>query len=130
MLKCSHENCGREYRVWLPQNIDNTNDNRKKSSSGRSDISLHYWCILCGCVKNVSDDRPKKMGYWINVLSKISQKCSVSQSQKRLVVKELDSYECFDDFYGTTGSAQKEIFVRVVKKHCGLCENLIDSFIY
>jgi hypothetical protein len=70
------------------------------------------------------------MGYWINVLSKIAQECLVTQSQKRLVIKELKSIDCFDDLYGTTGSAQKEVFIKAVKKHCSLCESTIDSFIY
>jgi hypothetical protein len=70
------------------------------------------------------------MGYWINVLSKIAQRYSVTQYQKRLVVKELESYGCFDDLYGTTGSAQKEVFVKVIKKYCSLCESTIDSFIF
>ena len=130
MVVCSHESCGREQRVWLPKNINILGNMRNKGSSGTSDIALHHWCVLCGCVKNISEDRARKMGYWINVLSKIAQHYSVTQSQKRLVVKELESYGCFDDLYGTTGSAQKEAFVKVVKKYCNLCESTIDSFIF
>jgi hypothetical protein len=130
MVVCSHKSCGREQRVWLPKNINVLDNIRNKSSSGTSDTALHHWCILCGCVKNISDDHARKMGYWINVLSKIARKSSVTQSQKRLVIKELESYEYFDDLYCTTGSIQREVFVRVVKKHCSLCENMIDSFIY
>jgi hypothetical protein len=130
VLKCSHESCGREQRVWLPKNIDTSKDDVKISRSCKFDISLHYWCKLCGSIKNISDDRPKKMGYWINILSKISKEYLISQSQKRLVIKELDDHDCFEDYYGTTGSAQRDVFVRVVKKHCGLYENMIDSYIY
>jgi len=122
MVSCSHESCGREHRIWLPKNINASDDTRATSSNGKSDVSLHYWCILCGCVQNISDDRPKKIGYWMNVLSKIARECLVTQSQKRLVVKELESYECFDDMYGTTGSAQREV--------CSLCESMINSYIY
>lgn len=130
MLKCSHDSCGREHRIWLPENINASDTMRTINSSGKSDISLHYWCILCGCVQNISDDRPKKMGYWMNILSKIARECSVTQSQKRLVVKDLEFYECFYDMYGTTGSAQREVFVRAVRRYFGLCESTIDSFIY
>lgn len=130
MLKCSHENCGREQRVWLPKNINILDNISNISSSGTSDIALHHWCVLCGCVKNISDDRARQMGYWINVLSKITQESLVTQSQKRLMIKELESYECFDDMYSTTGSAQKEVFVKVVKKYCSLCKRTIDSFIF
>ena len=63
------------------------------------------------------------MGYWTNVLSRMTKRFSLTQSQKRLMVKELESHECFDDLYGTTGSAQKEIFVKVVKKYYSLYES-------
>ncbi len=117
-MNCYHESCENEGRVWLPE-----------SCSLKSDVSLHHWCIHCGVVKNISDDRPKKMGYWTNVLSSIAKRFSLTQSQKRLVVKELESHECFDDLYGTAGSAQKEVFVKVVIKYCDLCESMIDSYI-
>ncbi len=114
-----HESCGNERRVWLPE-----------GHSSKSDVSLHHWCILCGVVKNISDDRLRKMGYWINVLSKLAKRFSLTQSQKRLVVKELESHECFDDLYSATGSSQKEVFVKVVTKYCDLCKSMIDSYIY
>ena len=118
-MKCYHESCGNERRVWLPW-----------GRSLKSDVSLHHWCIHCGVVKNISDDRPKKMGYWTNVLSRIAKRFSLTQSQKRLVVKGLESHECFDDSYGTTGSVQKEVFVKAIKKYCSLHESIIDSYVY
>ncbi len=119
MALCLHESCGIEDRVWLPE-----------SCSLKSDVSLHHWCIHCGVVKNISDDRSKKMGYWTNVLSRIAKCFSLTQSQKRLVVKELESHECFDDLYGTTGSVQKEVFVKAIRKYCGLHEIIIDSYVH
>ncbi len=129
MVNCCHESCGRDDRIWLPKVGKASDDARSTGSSGRFDAALHHWCVFCGCIKNISDDRPKKMGYWINILSRIAKDCGVSQSQKRLVVKALESYEDFDDMYGTTGSSQRDVFVKVVKKYCGLCEGTIDSFV-
>ena len=119
MVCCSHESCRNERRVWLPE-----------GRSSKSDVSLHPWCILCGIVQNISDDRPRKMGYWINIISRIAKRFSLTQSQKRLMVKELESHECFDDLYGTAGSSQKEVLVKIVTKYCDLCESTIDSYIY
>lgn len=118
-MKCYHESCGNEDRVWLPED-----------RNLKSDVLLHHWCIHCGVVKNISDDMPKKMGYWTNVLSRIAKRFSLTQSQKRLVVKELESRECFDDLYGTTGSVQKEVFVKAIKKYCNLHHSIIDSYVY
>jgi len=130
MVRCSHESCGRKHRIWLPKTFTSPENTRTTSSSGKSDVSLHYWCVLCGCVQNISDDRPKKMGYWIDILSKIAQEYLVTQSQKRLIIKELESNEYFDDIYGITGSAQEEIFVKTIQKYCKFPENTISSFIF
>jgi len=115
---CSHESCSREEKILLP--VENKRG---------SEVSLHPWCIHCGLVKNISDDRPKKIGHWTNIISKISNNFSVTQCQRRLMVKELESYVEFEDFYGITGSAQEEIFIRTVRKYCNLSSNSIDSFL-
>jgi len=70
------------------------------------------------------------MGYWINILSKMGREYSLTQSQKRLVIKTLESNEFFEDMYGTTGSAQQEVFVKIVQNYSKLGENTIDSFIF
>ena len=129
MVKCCHESCGCEERIWLPKGSKTLVDIIVTSSSGLSDVAPHRWCIHCGLVKNISDDKPKKIGFWINILSMVTKKYFVTQSQIRLITKELNSYESFNDLYGTTGSSQKEAFIKVVKKYCNIHESIINSFI-
>ena len=117
-MSCSHESCSHEENIWLP--VEN---------SPRSEAALHPWCVHCGLVKSISDDRPKRIGYWTNIISKISNNFSVTQCQRRLMIKELESYEEFEDLYGITGSSQKEMFVRTIQKYCNLSINNIDSFL-
>lgn len=130
MVKCSHETCGREHRIWMPETTSSSDDIMSISSTGHSDVSLHHWCIFCGCIQNKTDDHPKKIGFWINVLAKIAQKHRLSQVQKRFVVKELISHEFFEDLYGTSGSIQRKAFVSIMKKCCNLNDREIDSFIF
>jgi hypothetical protein len=130
MARCSHENCGREHRIWIPETTPFSDDTRSISSTERSEVSLHHWCVLCGCIQNISDDRPKKMGYWINVLSKLARKYHLTDSQRRLVIKALESNEFFEDLYGTTGSAQQGVFVKVVHNYSNLDQKTIDSCIF
>jgi len=115
---CSHRSCGTEQKIWLPVRND-----------GKSEVVPHPWCIKCGMVKNISSDRAKKMGYWINILSYISNRFNITQAQKRLVVKELESYDGFDDAYSMRGSSQQKIFVEVVKKYLNIREETIYSFL-
>jgi hypothetical protein len=129
--KCSHVDCGREHRVWLPETIGSYDDPRIPSSTSRSNVSLHHWCLRCGCIQNISHDRPKKMGYWINVLSKLAREYHLTDSQRRrLIIKALQSNEFFEDLYGTTGSSQKGVFVKLVQNYSNLDRNTIDSYIF
>ena len=118
MSVCKHESCGRECRVWLP--IENV----------FSDIVPHPWCKNCGVIKNISDDRPKELGYWINILSRISNQYKLKKVQTRLVSKYLESNNNFNDLYGITGSAQKKEFIRAISSICKIPKNPIYSLIY
>lgn len=121
MISCNHENCGWEKRIWIPSRERLTYE-----------AILHPWCKHCGVIKNISDDQPKKLGYWMNILSRTADHFSLKQVQKRLIAQDLNSHECFDDLYGITGSTQKEVFIKTMIKYCGLRinTNTIDSFIY
>ena len=118
MDKCHHENCGKEKRIWL------------NSDKPYSDVELHPWCTHCGLIKNISDDQPKKIGYWINVLSLVEKNYNIKKVQKRLIAKELESNKDFNDFYGITGSSQKELFKNILKKYCKIGLKEIDSYFY
>jgi len=117
-MTCSHESCSREERIWLP--VENNRG---------SDISLHHWCLHCGLVKTISDDRPHRLGYWMDILSRISFRYSIVQCLRRLIARELQSHKEFNDTYGVTGSVQMEMFVKIVQKHCIINKNNIDSFL-
>lgn len=119
MVICDHENCGREKRVWLPM-----------EQNSASEVILHPWCRHCGLVKNISEDHPHSFGYWTNVLSRITSQFSLKQVQKHLIYKELESNEFFNDLYGITGSAQKELFNKILSKYCNINMQCVDSFNY
>ena len=115
---CSHKSCGSEEKIWLPVRND-----------GKSEMAPHPWCVRCGIIKNISCDKAKRKGHWLNILSFISHHFNVAQAQKRLVVKELESYDGFDDVYAMTYSSQQKIFVDAVKKYFRLREETIYYFL-
>ena len=116
MTRCSHKSCGLENQVWLP-------------TFGSFDVAMHPWCVKCGQVKNISDDKGKKLGFWINNLSKIAKYYKLTQVQLRIISKELECHKEFDDNYGITGSYQKELFKNILSKHYNLNLKVIDSII-
>ena len=115
---CNHESCGVERRIWVP--IDN---------NLKGEIRLHPWCVHCGLVKNISDDQPYKLGYWMNLLSQLSSRYNIKQVQKRLIIKDLLDTEGFNDIYATKGSDQKELFVQITSKYTTLNKDRIMTFI-
>ena len=75
MLMHQHQSCGRGEEIWFPV----------------EGIGLipHPWCIKCGVVKNISDDKAKRLGYWINVLSDIVNNFKLTKVQQRLIIKAV-----------------------------------------
>ncbi|MBK5191519.1 MAG: hypothetical protein JJE19_08510, partial [Methanosarcinales archaeon] len=101
MANCKHESCGAAEKVWLPYEY-----------VGRSrGLKPHSYCIHCGVVKNISDDKAKPMGYYTNRLARLP----ITKVQIRLIVKELENM-AFDDVYFTTRTEQERIFSGVVQK--------------
>jgi hypothetical protein len=98
-----HENCGVTENIWLPYMYE-------ERSRG---LKPHPYCIHCGMVKNISTDRAKPMGYYTNMLARMS----ITKVQLRLIVKELECI-CFDDPYSLTRSDQEKVFNQVVQKYC------------
>lgn len=70
------------------------------------------------------------MGHYINIISRMgeSSKC-ITKVQSRLIIKELESIDGFEDAYWLTESSQKRIFIGTVKKYCNISEQFIASFL-
>jgi len=117
MERCFHESS--PERDWLPIKT--------------GVLRLHPYCMKCGAVKNISSDKGKKIGYFINSLGRLKEFLErkgyrVSQAQIRLIVKELESGE-FQDTYLLSFSHQKGIFTNIVKKYICVSEDLIRNFV-
>lgn len=112
MAHCEHKSCGAAEKVWLPYEFD-----------GRSrGLKPHSYCIHCGVVRNISADRAKPMGYYMNILARLG----ITKVQIRLIAKELERAD-FDDAYYMTRSEQKEVFISVVQKYSKVREDRIRA---
>jgi len=119
-MGCEHEDCEYEKRVWLPINGD------------VSETTKHPFCKHCGAVKNLSRDRAKDIGYFMNVLSSMkysNRKKIITDVQIRLISKELMDVDDFNDKYWMRRSIQEALFISAVNKYCNLSQNYIESFL-
>ncbi|MBN2488415.1 MAG: hypothetical protein JXA98_05245 [Methanosarcinaceae archaeon] len=120
IMSCLHESCGRIDKVWLPFEIRGADRGLKP----------HLYCTRCGAIKSISTEKPKKTTYYINSLSKIDKRVvPLTKVQVRLIVKELEHIEDFEDPYSMTREIQEKIFITVVKKYCRVSEAYLASML-
>ncbi|MBU3967236.1 MAG: hypothetical protein KKG76_07690 [Euryarchaeota archaeon] len=117
-MKCEHKSCGNKEKVWLPFT----------SREIEHGLKSHPYCVHCGAVKNISSDMPKRIGYYINIISHIRKNFRISDVQVRLIVNELIT-EDFEDPYWTTRSAQERMFLAALNKYCNLPENAVKPLL-
>ena len=119
-MSCVHKSCGSTDKVWLPFEINNRILGLKPYS----------YCIHCGIIKSISTDKPKKTAYYINIIPKIDKSVlKLTKVQTRLIVKELESIEDFEDAYSMTRQIQENIFIKIVQNFCNIPERYIASIL-
>ncbi len=111
---CEHLKSGKDWLPILKERKDST-------------LAPHPYCRSCGLVRNIGPDRAKKLGFYTEVLSELERylrleyskrgKHKLTESQKRLMVKDMEEDILFNDIYGSIASAQEERFVEIVRKY-------------
>ena len=120
-MKCNHIDCGSNEKIWLPHIV-------------REDIhglKSHPYCVKCGMVKNIGSDRAKKVGYFINVISKLEKylKISCTSVRMRLVVKDLEKIDSFEDEYSRSKYSQEKTIIILIRKYYQIPERIIQQFL-
>jgi hypothetical protein len=111
-MVCEHKSYGE--KAWLPFEYQ-----------GRlRGLKAHPVCSECGLVKNVSSDRPRSIGHYLNILGRLAKAYSISLVQIRLISREL---ACLEDPYGFCRHQQEEVFREVVQKYAKVPEGSINS---
>jgi hypothetical protein len=121
MLKCDHVECGSTEKVWLPYII-------REQPKG---LKPHPFCIRCGMVKNIGSDKAMGRGYFINVISQVEKYLKIPGStvRMRLVVKELEKIEEFEDSFSMSKYNQEKIFLNIIKKYYQISDETIQRFL-
>ena len=111
-MVCEHKSYGE--KAWLPFEYQ-----------GRlRGLKAHPVCSECGLVKNVSSDRPRPIGHYINILIQLAEAYSLSRVQIRLISREL---KCLEDAYGFCRNQQEEVFKEIIHKYARIPEWSIKS---
>ncbi len=117
-MSCNHANCGTKDKVWLPYVYH-----------GRDrGLMPHVYCIRCGLVKSASSDKPRRLGYYINVISTLGKEVKVTKVQTRLIFLELER-QGIDDIYSMDRCCQEKLFIETVKKYVNVSEQIIRKYL-
>jgi hypothetical protein len=114
MAGCEHKNCGSSEKVWLPYFFEG----RERG------LKPHPYCADCGLVKNLSSQRPRDLGYYMNIVGELSKRFKITQIQTRLIALELDKQE-LDDSYGLDKQQQEKLFVSIVIRYLNVPERVV-----
>jgi hypothetical protein len=118
MTECNHKNCGSTEKIWLPY----YHEGRMRG------LKPHPYCIDCGLIKSLSSDRPRSVGYYMNVLSDLNKLYKITQIQVRLVVREFEK-QGLDDTYGLNRLQQERLFIDIVKKYINVPERRLQELL-
>jgi hypothetical protein len=65
----------------------------------------------------------------MNKLGSLSVELDLTQCQKRLIAKEIENTDYFHDNFGSFGSSQKALFIKIVSSNCDCSKIDFDAFL-
>lgn len=114
---CNHNSCGDKEKVWLPYKYNDLDRGLKP----------HLYCTLCGVVKMASSEKPRRLGYYVNVVAALNKEFKVTKVQMRLIALELQRLK-IDDIYSIDRCLQEKLFIETVRKYVNISEQNIRKF--
>jgi len=104
--QCEHVSCGSKEKVWMPYYYQG----RERG------LKPHPYCAECGLIKNLSSEKPRRIGFYVNIITSLKEDFRMAQAQIRLMALDMEKFE-FDDHYGMDRHQQEELFIEIVQKY-------------
>lgn len=105
MSGCEHNLSGSREKIWLPYYFEG----RERG------LKPHPYCTECGLIKNLSSDRPRSIGFFMNLIADLGQRHKIAKTQVRLIALEMERLR-LDDNFGMDRQQQEDLFVDIVVK--------------
>jgi len=105
MSGCEHKISGSREKIWLTYYFEG----RERG------LKPHPYCIECGLVMNLSSERPRSIGYFMNIIAEIGIRHKVAKIQTRLIAQEMERL-ALDDKFGMDRMQQENLFVEITTR--------------
>ena len=105
MSGCEHQISGSKEKIWLPYYYEGRDRGLKP----------HPFCTECGLIKNLSSDRPREIGYFMNVIAELGEHYKIARVQTRLIAQEMEK-QSMDDRFGIDRQQQETLFIEITTR--------------
>jgi hypothetical protein len=105
MSGCEHRISGSREKIWLPYYFEG----RERG------LKPHPYCIECGLIKNLSSEKPRSIGYFMNIIADLGSHYKIAKIQTRLIALEMER-QALDDKFGMDRMQQEDLFVEIVTR--------------
>lgn len=105
MSACEHNLSGSREKIWLPYYFEG----RERG------LKPHPYCTECGLIKNLSSERLRSIGFFMNLIADLGQRHKIAKTQVRLIALEMERLR-LDDNFGMDRQQQEDLFVDIVVK--------------
>jgi len=105
MSGCEHKISGSREKIWLPYYFEG----RERG------LKPHPYCTECGLIKNLSSEKPRSIGYFMNIIAELGTRHKIAQIQTRLIALEMERL-ALDDKFGMDRMQQEDLFVEVATR--------------
>jgi hypothetical protein len=114
MSGCEHKISGSKEKVWLPYYYEGRDRGLKP----------HPYCIECGLIKNLSSERPRGLGFFMNVIAELGKHHKIAQVQIRLIALEMERLS-LEDKFGMDRFQQEKMFIEITARILNVPERAV-----
>ena len=118
MSRCEHQKSGSKEKIWLPYYY-------KGRDRG---LKPHPFCTECGLIKNLSSDRPRSIGFYMNVIAELGKHYKIAKVQIRLIALEMEK-QALDDKFGMDRQQQEMLFVETTIRILNVPKKAVDELL-
>jgi hypothetical protein len=118
MSGCEHRISGSREKVWLPYYYEGRDRGLKP----------HPFCTECGLIKNLSSERPRSVGFFMNVIAELSKRYRIAKVQIRLIALEMEK-QSLEDKFGMDRLQQEKLFIEITTRTLNVPERAVTELL-
>ena len=78
-------------------------------------LKPHPYCIECGLIKNLSSEKPRSIGYFMNIIAELGTRHKIAKIQTRLIALDMERL-ALDDKFGMDRMQQEDLFIEIATR--------------